>query len=122
MFSLKDLPIRHKILLIGLVPACVGLTLACAIFVESERSDYRRAFTARFEALASVVTTNVGAAVAAGDHDEATRFLDSLGSDSQILSAMIYDHQGRMFAGTTFGRGALPDANPETDDGSISPK
>jgi len=116
MMSLRDLPIRQKILLIGLVPACVGLALACAIFVESERGDYRRAYTERFESLAAVVARNVGAAVAAGETETATRLLESLASDPHVSSAVIHDRQGQMFTGTTFGRGALPERDASAED------
>ena len=109
MMSLKDLPIRQKILLIGLVPACVGLALACLVFIESERTDYRRAFTERFEALATVVARNVGPAVEEGDRATATRVLESLAADPHVQSAVIHDRERGVFTGTTLERNAASD-------------
>ncbi|MHC4410560.1 MAG: hypothetical protein ACYS0F_16340, partial [Planctomycetota bacterium] len=67
----RDLPIRKKILLIGLLPGCVGLVLACVIFVASEKSDFTNAYTERLGVLAEIVAKNVGPKLAARDRDAA---------------------------------------------------
>ncbi|MHC4940352.1 MAG: methyl-accepting chemotaxis protein [Planctomycetota bacterium] len=112
----RDLPIRQKILLIGLLPGCVGLALACAIFVISEKSDFTNAYTDRLGVLAEIVAKNVGPQLAARDHDAAALQLESLRSDPHLLSAAIHDTEGNLFAGATFRAGVKPGSN-ETSEG-----
>jgi methyl-accepting chemotaxis protein len=103
----RDLPIRQKILLIGLLPGCVGLALACAIFVVSEKSDFTDAYTERLGVLAEIVAKNVGPRVAARDRDGAEQQLESLRSDPHLLSAVVHDAEGNLFAGASLREGAL---------------
>ncbi|MEM8885488.1 MAG: methyl-accepting chemotaxis protein [Planctomycetota bacterium] len=98
----KDLPIRQKILMIGLIPGCVGLIVACVVFVLTEKSDFRDAYTERLAVMAEIVAKNVGPKVAAGDRDAAERQLESLRADPHLISAVIHDREGALFAGTTF--------------------
>jgi len=106
----RDLPIRQKILLIGLLPGCVGLVLACVIFVASEKSDFTDAYTERLGVLAEIVAKNVGPKVAERDRDAAEHQLESLRSDPHLLSAVIMDAEGNLFAGAAFRGDALPRA------------
>ena len=101
----RDLPIRQKILLVGLLPGCVGLVVACAIFVLSEKRDFLDSYTERLGILAEIVAKNVGPNVAAGDRKGAELQLESLRSDPHLLSAVIHDQEGNRFAGTSFHSG-----------------
>jgi len=107
----RDLPIRQKILLIGLLPGCVGLLLACAIFVVSEKSDFTDAYTERLGVLAEIVAKNVAPQLAARDRDAAEQQLESLRSDPHLLSAVVHDAEGNLFAGAALREGELPGAD-----------
>jgi len=107
----RDLPIRQKILLIGLLPGCVGLLLACAIFVVSEKSDFTDAYTERLGVLAEIVAKNVAPQLAVRDRDAAEQQLESLRSDPHLLSAVVHDAEGNLFAGAALREGELPGAD-----------
>ena len=120
MIQPKDLPIRQKIILIGLLPAFIGLALACAIFVVAERDGFRAHYTERISSLADVVARGIEPALVAGDHDAAARLVETLAADPRLLSAVIHDRNGRLFAGSSFGRGPLPGSAPFDDSESVS--
>ncbi len=120
MLQPKHLSIRQKILLIGLLPACAGLALSCAMFILAERREFRTHYTERLTAMADVIARGTGPALAAGDRDEGARIVETLAADSRLLSAVIHDQSGRLFAGSSFGRGPLPGTVTNGDEKSIS--
>lgn len=98
----RNLPIRQKILLIGLIPGFVGVIVACVIYVWSEKSEFRDAYTERLSIMAEIVAKNVGPRLAAGDRTGAQEQLESLRADPHLLSALIHDQQGTLFAQSSF--------------------
>jgi len=98
----KDLPIRTKVLVIGLLPLAIGLLLTSVVFVVSEESSYRSDLSESLGIFAEVVGRNVDAAVAFEDREAVLEVLKSLQADPHLIAAVVYDGDRNVFAGFHF--------------------
>ncbi|MBT3342692.1 MAG: HAMP domain-containing protein [Gemmatimonadetes bacterium] len=95
---LRDISIRHKLLLIILVTSGSALLAACAAFVAFDFVSTRDALSRRLVSLADVVGTNSTAALTFDDPIDARQTLNALRSERHIISAAIYDGENQRFA------------------------
>jgi signal transduction histidine kinase/ActR/RegA family two-component response regulator len=108
----QDLPLRHKLTLLVTLTSGLVLFLACLVLVAY---DLRRAYQelrTDLESLAQVIGSNSTAAVTFDDPRAANEILGALSVRTQIVSARLYDAEGRPFA-TYRRRGAEDDILPE---------
>jgi len=98
MQVLKDLPIRRKALIIALLPATLGLLLACAVFMISEASLFPDSLAKEIAISAEIVGRNASATLQSRDTVEAANLLKALTVDPRLVQGVIYDIEGRAFA------------------------
>jgi len=92
----KDLPIRTKVLIVGLLPMTVGLVLACAVYVLREKAGFRSELEENLSILAKIVGGN--AALRMDDPAAAQNLLKSLAADPHLVAAVIYGREGDVVA------------------------
>jgi methyl-accepting chemotaxis protein len=93
---LKDLPIRHKVLIVALLPLGTGLLLASAVYTFKEKSAYQDDLATNLSVLAKIVGRNAAPALA--DEAAALSLLETLGADQHLVAAAIYDRDGKVLA------------------------
>src|SRR6266496_2088960 len=98
MRKFRDLPIRHKLTWIIMLASVVALFLACASFVGYEVLAQRRTMVRTLFSLPAVVRDNAYSPLLFNDQKAARELLSSLGTDSHIVAACIYDKNGSPFA------------------------
>lgn len=106
MRFLRDLPIRRKLLCVTLLTCGPALALACSALFWFQSVQFREAFAAELESLATVVAQNSAAPLAFGDEKSAHEVLSTLGVRSHITSASVFDPTGKAFA--SYGSEAEP--------------
>jgi len=99
--AFEDLPIRRKITFTAMFASSVALCLACAGFLTHETISIRQATVAKLRGVGGVVAESSKAALEADDRSAAGEALSALRAEDQILSACIYDSNGRLFADYT---------------------
>lgn len=97
-FSLKDIPIKRKLMLVILLTSGFAILLMGTALILYEVGTFRRALTGNIEVLAQIIGSNSTAALAFDDHENANEILRALAAENQITSAAIYDRDGRLFA------------------------
>ncbi|HWW00726.1 MAG TPA: ATP-binding protein [Candidatus Acidoferrum sp.] len=96
--SLKDLPIKRKLMAITLITSGVVLLLTCSAFFAYEFFTFRQTTARHLSTLGGVIAQNSTAALAFENRDDARDILDSLKVEPHIVSAALYDKNGRLFA------------------------
>jgi signal transduction histidine kinase/CheY-like chemotaxis protein/HPt (histidine-containing phosphotransfer) domain-containing protein len=107
----RNLTIRRKLVLASMLASMCALLLACAGFVLYDLFDFRRQMTNDLTAVAQIVGSNSEAALVFGDHRVGREILSALEAKRQIVSALLFDDQGRVFA-TWTRSGARPAPPP----------
>src|SRR6266850_3322108 len=95
---LKDLPIRQKLMVISLGTSGVVLLLTCAAFFTYEFLTFRQSTVRQLSILAEVIAANSTAALAFENRDDAKESLNSLKAERHVVSAALYDKDGKLFA------------------------
>ena len=110
MSTLRDLPIKQKLLAITMITIAVSLLLAGAGIIISDRILFRAGMERDLLALASIIGDNSTAALAFDDPRAAGDVLDSLKERPHVVSACIYKPDGGSFASyaRTGAGGACP--------------
>lgn len=98
MTRFADLPVQRKLGLAMLLTTTVALLFACGGFLAVEYIGYRQNIARTMETLARLTASNSTAAIAFADKAGAIQNLESLRAETQIISATLYDNDGRMFA------------------------
>jgi signal transduction histidine kinase/ActR/RegA family two-component response regulator len=97
-FSLRDIPIKRKLMLVMLLTSSVALLLMGSAVIAYELVTFRRALSVNIGVLAQIIGSNSTAAVAFDDPKSAREILAALSAEHQITAAAIYDRSGRIFA------------------------
>ena len=95
---LKDLPIRQKLIAINLGTSSVVLLLTCTAFFTYEFLTFRQSTMRQLSILAEVIAANSTAALAFENRDDAKESLNSLKAERHVVSAALYDKDGKLFA------------------------
>ena len=98
MRRLRDLPIKHKLTLIGLLTTGTALLLACAAFVAFDRVSFRKTLVRDLSVTAQMIGYNSAAALSFNESSSAETTLQSLAAQPHIIAACIYDPRGGIFA------------------------
>ena len=94
MKRIRDLSIRAKLTIV--VTAAVQVFLAASVlaFLAFDRSSTREAMTREVTALADVIGSASGAALAFRDAEAARQTLESVGIRPNIVAASLFDASG----------------------------
>jgi signal transduction histidine kinase/CheY-like chemotaxis protein len=95
---LNTLPIRRKLTVSTLLVSNLASLLACAVFGAYDWFTYRQAMVRDLTTLAGVLANNSTAAITFQDADTAREVLRGLRVHTHIVSAALYEREGRLFA------------------------
>jgi two-component system, sensor histidine kinase and response regulator len=98
MRAFRDLSIKHKLTSITMIISIVGLLLSCASFIIYDQVLSRRAMSQELQSLADIVGSNSTAAITFNDPDSANEILSALSARPNVISASLYDSDGKPFA------------------------
>jgi methyl-accepting chemotaxis protein len=94
----KGFSLRDKIIWITGLSTTVSLLLACLVLALNERMSYPKMMAGHLGELAQVIGDNSTAALSFNDAKTAQTLLETLKGNSHIVSALLYDAQGKIFA------------------------
>ncbi|HTL02360.1 MAG TPA: ATP-binding protein [Vicinamibacterales bacterium] len=98
MTAFKDLPIRRKALLLGLVPTVTAILLVILSSIVATYIQARTNMLGDLQAEAVLVTDNVSAALAFNDQKSASDTLRAYRSKTNIDAVCVFDSAGRLFS------------------------
>jgi PAS domain S-box-containing protein len=96
--SLRDMPIRRKLMTIILLTSGLVLLLTCAAFFAYELVTFRQTAVRELSTLGRIIAANSTAALAFQNPDDARETLAALQAEPNIVAATLYDDSGRLFA------------------------
>src|ERR1700730_12196546 len=105
IISLRDLPIKRKLMVVILLTNSFALLLMGSALVVYERITFRHALAVNMNVLAQIIGSNTTAALAFDEAKNAREILGGLVAENQTKCAAIYDRNGRIFA-------SFPDSVP----------
>ena len=108
MRLLGDLPIRTKLLIMGMLASGAALVLACAAFVASEQVTLRRQIVRNLSTQAKILGANSAPAIVFRDPDAASQTLAALAAEPNVQAASIVTEDGEPFASYRREPGAVP--------------
>ena len=97
-FSLRDTPIKRKLMLVILLTSSLALVLMGSTLITYELMRFRRSLVSNMSVLAQVIGSNSTASLAFQDRKSAEEMLAALSAESQVAAAAIYDDRGNVFA------------------------
>lgn len=98
MRSVRDYPIRQKLVGIIMLTSMVAVLLACFGFIAYEQITFRRTMVRDFAILADVIQDNVSSGLAFNDAAVMEKTLHSMRAQPHILAGAVYDTAGRRVA------------------------
>ncbi len=96
--SLQDLSIRRKLILITMLTSSVALLLSSASFLIYDLISFRQLLTQDLTTQAEIIGYNSAAAMAFKDEPAATATLSALTVKGDIVAAVLYSPDRKMFA------------------------
>ncbi|MEM7232833.1 MAG: methyl-accepting chemotaxis protein [Planctomycetota bacterium] len=94
----RDLSIKHKVMMVGVLPSLLALFVTCAAFIAVELWTARGAAEKDLGSLAEIIGNNSAAALTFDDPAMARETLKSLSGNPHIVAARIFDADGNPFA------------------------
>jgi PAS domain S-box-containing protein len=91
------LSIKRKIITVTMLTSVIVLTVAVAAFLAYDLSAFRESMRRNLTTLAQITAENSTAALAFGNEKDAGETLSYLRRDPQIVSAALYNPDGRLF-------------------------
>jgi PAS domain S-box-containing protein len=95
---LRDLSIKHKLVLILVFTSGLSLAIASGAFVGYDVAAYKRSFVRELEAQAHIIAYNSAAALTFDDYDSAAETIGALQKESRIVGAYLLSPEGQVFA------------------------
>src|SRR2546428_3905526 len=96
--SLRDKPIRQKLMAILLLTSGVVVVLTCAAFLTYEFVTFRQTTLKNLSTLGRIIAANSTASLAFQSEPEAREILWALRAEPNIVAAGLYDKDGKLFA------------------------
>src|SRR2546430_4255386 len=96
--SLRDKPIRQKLMAILRLTSGVVVVLTCAAFLAYEVLAFRQATLKSVSTLGAVIAANSTASLAFQNEGDAREILSALRAEPHIVAAGLYDKDGKLFA------------------------
>jgi PAS domain S-box-containing protein len=94
----RDAPIGRKLMLIGLLTTALALFSVSLILVARGWVDWRDKTVAEMENYAALIGANAAPSMIFADYDAADEVLRTVGENSDIVDAVLYDRDGKVFA------------------------
>jgi len=122
MRPFRDLPIKHKLIWLGILTSSSALLLACGAFVIYDVRNLYQDMVSSSAIQARIIGYNSAATILFTDPHSAGESLGALRTDPDVVAAAIYTRDGKLFASYTAGSttataSALPPAFTEQIDG-----
>src|SRR6058998_385416 len=96
--SLRDQPIRQKLMAILLLTSGVVVVLTCAAFLAYEFVTFRQTTLKNLSTLGRIIAANSTASLAFQNEGDAREILSALRAEPHIVAAGLYDKDGRVFS------------------------
>src|SRR3989442_6551781 len=96
--SLRDKPIRQKLMAILLLTSAVVLVLTCAAFLAYEFVTFRQTTLKSLSTLGRIIAANSTASLAFQNEGDAREILSALRAEPHIVAAALYDKDAKLFA------------------------
>ncbi|HEY4781480.1 MAG TPA: CHASE sensor domain-containing protein, partial [Chthoniobacterales bacterium] len=96
--NLQNLSIRRKLILITMLTSSLALLLSSASFLIYDLISFRHLLTQDLTTQAEIIGYNSAAAMAFKDEPAATATLSALKVKGDIVGAVLYNPDGKMFA------------------------
>src|SRR5947207_14976816 len=96
--NLQDLSIKRKLVLMTMLTSCIALFLSSASFLIYDLVSFRNLLTQDLTTQAEIIGYNSAAAMAFKDEPAATATLSALTAKGDIVAAVLYSPDGKMFA------------------------
>src|SRR6266404_8444819 len=96
--NLKDLSIKRKLMLITMLTSGVAVVLSSAGFLIYDLISFRNSLSQDLMTQADIIGYNSAAAMAFKDESAATVTLSALQAKEDIVSAVLYTRDGKIFA------------------------
>lgn len=106
--NLKDAPIQRKLMSVILLSCAVVVLLICTAYVVFEYYSFKRSLLTQVQTLALVTASNSAGTLAFDSPSEAAETLERLKIEPRIVTASLYDANGKLFAKYPAG---TPDSN-----------
>src|SRR5882757_6471023 len=110
--SLQDLSIKRKLVLMTMLTSCIALFLSSASFLIYDLVSFRNLLTQDLTTQSEIIGYNSAAAMAFKDEPAATATLSALTAKGDIVAAVLYSPDGKMFAQYFRADKTLPDQLP----------
>ena len=98
MKKLKDLPIKHKLVLICMLTTASALLLGSVTFITSELISLRQSMVDNLCGAAEAIASNVKSSLTFQDTKSAEEILGTLKAMNDVRVALVYDGRGKVFA------------------------
>ena len=98
MIRFSDLSIKIKLISIQLVTTLFVLVFFVSFYLYSQYRQFEDVSFSRMSALGQILGSNSVSALMFFDNEAAEDVLESLTTQLDILNAVIYDHEGKVFA------------------------
>jgi signal transduction histidine kinase/CheY-like chemotaxis protein len=110
--KVQNLSIKRKLMLITMLTSSVALLLSSASFLTYDLISFRHLLTQDLETQAQIIGYNSAAAMAFKDEPVATATLSALKAKEDIVAAVLYTPDGKIFAQYVPGGKAAPATIP----------
>ena len=101
MFSFRNLPLQRKLTLLVLLTTGIALVLTCGAFIAYEVSVLPGRIANGLTTLADMIASGSTASLSFEDPKAARENLRTLSANSRVVSACIFDRNGKVFASYT---------------------
>ena len=98
MHLLKNLSVRHKLILISMAVTMASLLLASIAFITSDRLYAQKTVIDNLNTMTSMIAANSSAAMLFGDSQAGQETLDFLKTQQQVQAGALYLSDGHVFA------------------------
>ena len=95
---LRDVSIRHKLVLISMVTSGVVLLLSCVSFIAYDWISTRDSLVRRAETMADIVGSNCTASLSFDDASDAEETLSGLRAEEHLVAGVLYRAAAGVFA------------------------
>ncbi|MGB5260851.1 MAG: EAL domain-containing protein [Gammaproteobacteria bacterium] len=95
---IRNMSVRHKLMLISMGITMASLLLASIAFITSDRLYAQKTVVDSLDTMASVIAANSSAAMLFGDDDASLETLGFLKSQQQVQAGVLYLKDGSLFA------------------------
>ncbi|MBI3853131.1 MAG: HAMP domain-containing protein [Verrucomicrobia bacterium] len=96
--SLRNTPIKRKLMAILLLTSGVVVALTCAAFIAAEFLTFRQTTLRQLATIGQVIAANSAAALAFDNPGDANETLAALRAERHVVAASLYDKDGKLFS------------------------